>query len=307
MNRATKLLVIAGPTAGGKSALGLELAERLNGEIISGDSMQLYRGLSSGVAKPDAAEQRRVKHHLIDVFDFSVPVDVYRYLELAELAIDEVSLHGALPVVVGGTGMYLKALLYGLDELPGDAVVRKELDRLYDNESGEAELKRLVLECDPVSYERWEKHRRKLIRALEVFRVSGRRLSELQSGEKRLRCDAKMFILLPEREELKRRIAARTAKMLQDGWIEEAGSAIKAGLLESPTARQALGYDIIGEYLSGRLSYEEMSDRIITKTWQFARRQFTWFRHQHPEGEVISYPLDVDKLCAEIELWRGMK
>lgn len=307
MNRATKLLVIAGPTAGGKSALGLELAARLNGEIISGDSMQLYRGLSIGVAKPDAAEQRRVKHHLIDVFDFSVPVDVYRYLELAELAIDEVSLHGALPVVVGGTGMYLKALLYGLDELPGDAVVRKELDRLYDNESGEAELKRLVLECDPVSYERWEKHRRKLIRALEVFRVSGRRLSELQSGEKRLRCDAKMFILLPEREELKRRIAARTAKMLQDGWIEEAGSAIKAGLLESPTARQALGYDIIGEYLSGRLSYEEMSDRIITKTWQFARRQLTWFRHQHPEGEVISYPLDVDKLCAEIELWRGMK
>lgn len=307
MNRATKLLVIAGPTAGGKSALGLELAERLNGEIISGDSMQLYRGLSIGVAKPDAAEQRRVKHHLIDVFDFSVPVDVYRYLELAEPAIDEVSLRGSLPVVVGGTGMYLKALLYGLDELPGDAVVRKELDRLYDNESGEAELKRLVLECDPVSYERWEKHRRKLIRALEVFRVSGRRLSELQSGEKRLRCDAKMFILLPEREELKRRIAARTAKMLQDGWIEEAGSAIKAGLLESPTARQALGYDIIGEYLSGRLSYEEMSDRIITNTWQFARRQFTWFRHQHPEGEVISYPLDVDKLCAEIELWRGMK
>ena len=143
MNRATKLLVIAGPTAGGKSALGLEFAERLNGEIISGDSMQLYRGLSIGVAKPDAAEQRRVKHHLIDVFDFSVPVDVYRYLELAEPAIDEVSLHGALPVVVGGTGMYLKALLYGLDELPGDAVVRKELDRSYDNESGEAELKRL--------------------------------------------------------------------------------------------------------------------------------------------------------------------
>ena len=105
MNRATKLLVIAGPTAGGKSALGLELAERLNGEIISGDSMQLYRGLSIGVAKPDAAEQRRVKHHLIDVFDFSVPVDVYRYLELAEPAIDEVSLRGSLPVVVGGTGM----------------------------------------------------------------------------------------------------------------------------------------------------------------------------------------------------------
>lgn len=307
MNRATKFLVIAGPTAGGKSALGLALAERLNGEIISGDSMQLYRGLSIGVAKPDTAEQRRVKHHLIDVFDFSVPVDVYRYLELAELAIDEVSLRGALPMVVGGTGMYLKALLYGLDELPGDAVVRKELDRLYDNESGEAELKRLVLECDPVSYERWEKHRRKLIRALEVFRVSSRRLSDLQSGEKRLRCNAKMFILLPEREELKRRIAARTVKMLQDGWIEEAGSAIKAGLLESPTACQALGYDIIGEYLSGRLSYEEMSDRIITKTWQFARRQITWFRHQHPEGEVISYPLDVDKLCAEIELWRGMK
>lgn len=306
MNRATKLLVIAGPTAGGKSALGLELAERLSGEIISGDSMQLYRGLSIGVAKPDAEERRRVRHHLIDVFDFPEPVDVYRYLELAERAIEEVARRGALPVVVGGTGMYLKALLYGLDDLPGDGAVRRELDRLYDNAGGEVELKRLVRECDPVSYERWRKHRRKLIRVLEVFRVSGRRLSELQSGEKALRCDAKVLLLLPERDELKRRIAERTEKMLKSGWIEEAERAIKAGLLESPTARQALGYDIIGEYLSGGLSYEAMSDRIITKTWQFARRQFTWFRHQHPEGEVISYPLAIDKLCAEIKLWRGM-
>ena len=267
--------------------------------------MQLYRGLSIGVAKPDLSEQRRVRHHLIDVFDFSEPVDVYRYLSLAESAIEDIAGRGVLPVLVGGTGMYLKALLYGLDELPGDAALRQELDRLYDNAAGEAELKRLVLACDPCFYGRWQNHRRKLIRALEVFRVSGRRLSELQMGGGRsLRYDAKVFILMPERDELKRRISERALKMLESGWIEEAAGAIKAGLLESPTARQALGYDIIGEYLSGGLSYEELCGRIITKTWQFARRQLTWFRHQHPEGEVISYPLDWEKLCAEIARWR---
>ncbi len=307
MNRLNKLLVIGGPTAGGKSALGLELAERLGGEIISGDSMQLYRGLSIGVAKPSVEEQRRVRHHLIDVFDFSEPVDVYRYLELAERAISEISSRGVLPVVVGGTGMYLKALLYGLDDLPGDASVRMELDRLYDNAAGEDELKRLVRECDPCSYERWHGHRRKLIRVLEVFRVSGRRLSDLQSGAKSLRYDCKMLILLPEREELKRRIAERTDNMLDSGWIAEAERAINAGLLESPTARQALGYDIIWAYLSGDLSYDAMRERIVTKTWQFARRQLTWFRHQHPEGEEISYPLDMDKLIAEITRWREIK
>jgi tRNA dimethylallyltransferase len=288
-----KVLVITGPTASGKSELALRIAAETGGEIISADSMQLYKGLDIGTAKPSAEERRRTPHHLLDVFDFSVRVDVYTFLELAERAIREIHSRNRLPVVTGGTGMYIRALLYGLDPLPGDRGLRAELDRLYDHDAGFARLKEIMREKSPDDYERWHTHRRKLIRAFEVYTLTGQSMTGLQTLRKpQLRYDAAVWNLVRDREELKQRIALRTGRMLEMGWIDEARTAIAGGLLQSPTAWQALGYGIIGEYLSGAIDYETMRRRIVTATWQFARRQITWFNHQHPEAVHQPYPWD---------------
>jgi tRNA dimethylallyltransferase len=290
MNR---LLVITGPTASGKSELALRIAAETGGEIISADSMQLYKGLDIGTAKPSAEDCRKVPHHLIDVFDFSKRVDVYTFLELAEQAIRDIHARNRLPIVAGGTGMYIRALLYGLDPLPADRELRAELDRLYDNDAGFARLKDIVREKSPGDYERWHDHRRKLIRALEVHTITGRSMSELQTmHEPQLRYNATVWNLTRDREELKQRIAIRTGRMLENGWIDEAAAAIGKGLLQSPTAWQALGYSVIAEYLDGAIDYETMHRRIVTATWQFARRQITWFKHQHPEAVHQPYPWD---------------
>ena len=296
-----ELVVIAGATASGKSALAMALARRFNAEIISGDSMQLYRHLDIGTAKPTASERSEVPHHLLDIFDISEPVDVYRFLDLAEEAIKGVSARGALPIVAGGSGMYLKSLLYGLDDLPGDAAVRAELDAKYDNEPGGEELKQVMAVRDPEALAKWGGHRRKLIRALEVLTVSGTSLLTLQRGERALRYRARVLVLELPREVLKSRIAERTRAMLEAGWVAEAESAINAGLMATPTAHQALGYSVIGEFLAGRMGYEEMESTIVTKTWQFARRQLTWFKHQHPEAEFIRYDIGIDEVISLIQ------
>ncbi|MEA4861996.1 MAG: tRNA (adenosine(37)-N6)-dimethylallyltransferase MiaA [Victivallaceae bacterium] len=295
------LLVIAGPTASGKSALALELAGRLNLEIISGDSMQLYRGLDIGTAKPTATERRLVPHHLIDLFAFSERVDVFRFVKLAGDCIESVAARGNLPCVVGGTGLYLKSLIYGLDDLPADSAVRARIDAQYAAGDRFEELKKVMAARDPVSLTRWEKNQRRLLRALEVLTVSGRSISELQSGPRPARYRTLTLVLDWERDELKRRIAERTGKMLGSGWLEEARIAIAGGLLDSPTARQAIGYDLIAEYLAGNMTRNALAARIATVTWQLARRQLTWFRHQHPEAEWVECPADPDAVAERVE------
>ena len=138
-----------GPTASGKSSLALYLSEMLNGEIVSVDSMQIYSGLDIGTAKPTAEEQKKIPHHLIDLCSFNERFDVYRYVKAAELAISDIQARGKLPVLCGGTGMYFKALLYGLDPLPGDTELRARLDAEYDHEEGHEKLKKLMREIDP--------------------------------------------------------------------------------------------------------------------------------------------------------------
>ncbi len=295
------LLVIAGPTASGKSSLALELAGRLKLEIISGDSMQFYRGLDIGTAKPTAAERRLVPHHLIDLFDLSERVDVFRFVKLAGACVEEIASRGGLPCVVGGTGLYLKSLIYGLDDLPGDPSVRAGLDAQYGAPDRFDELKRIMAVRDPGSLARWEKNHRRLLRALEVLTVSGRSIGELQSGPRRPCYRVLTLVLDWDRGELRRRIAERTGKMLDSGWIDEARFAIANGLLESPTARQALGYGLIGEYLAGRLDRDGLAARISTATWQLARRQLTWFRHQHPEAEWIVCPADPEAIAERVK------
>lgn len=296
-----KLIVITGPTASGKSEISLEIARKFSGEIISADSMQLYKGLDIGAAKPDRREREIVPHHLIDLFDISERLDVFRYVELADRAICEIRKRGHIPVIAGGTGMYIRALLYGLDPLPSNPELRTKLDAEFDSESGFEKLKELMAVKDPGDYQRWKQHRRKLIRALEVFEITGKSITELQKTWKEnptLRYDVFARTLVWDRETLKQRIEIRTGKMLQSGWIDEAEEMIKQGLLNSPTAHQALGYKIIAEYLRGGIDYETMRARIITSTWQYARRQITWFKNQHPESIPINMPADMENLMA---------
>ena len=229
-----------------------------------------------------------IPHHLVGCFDFHERIDVFMFQRLADAAIAEIRRRGRLPVLAGGTGLYLRALLYGLDDLPADPGLRQELDAAYDSEAGETALKRRMAELDPAGLARWENCRRRLIRALEVRLLTGKSILELQKNPfDRLRYPVRAWRLDPEPEVLRERIARRARRMLETGWIEEAERAIASGLLETPTAHQALGYRLIAEHLAGRFDFEELHARISTATWQLARRQRTWFRHQHPEAEPL--------------------
>jgi tRNA dimethylallyltransferase len=305
MKRKTmKIIIITGPTASGKSEISLEIARRFSGEIISADSMQLYKGLDIGAAKPDKREMEIVPHHLIDLFEISERLDVFRYVELADKAICEIRKRGHVPIVAGGTGMYVRALLYGLDPLPSNPELRTKLDAEFDSEEGFEKLKELMSVKDPGDFQRWKQHRRKLIRALEVFEITGKSITELQKTWKEnptLRYDVFARTLAWDRETLKQRIEARTDKMLRFGWIDEAKELIKHGLLSSPTAHQALGYKTIAGYLDGIINYKTMRAKIITSTWQYARRQITWFKNQHPESKPVNMPADLEKLMGEIK------
>ena len=286
--RDNEILVIAGATASGKSALALEAAQALDGEIISVDSMQLYRDLPIGTAQPSIEEKSAVPHWLTGIYELDERAEVLRYCSEADAAIAAVRAQGKLPVLCGGTGLYLKALLYGLDDLPSDRELRRELDEKYDSPEGEKALFERIRAVDPAGFERWKDCRRRLIRALEVYLITGKSIIELQQGRREtLRYSVRSFIIERESGELKERIALRAHKMLASGWIEEAEAAIKKGLFSTPTAHQALGYKLINGFLCGEFDLEKLHEKISTATWQYARRQRTWFRHQPPSPDEI--------------------
>ena len=280
------LKVIAGPTASGKSSMALEIAEKCNGEIVSVDSMQLYRIIPIGTAQPDAADKARVPHHLVGIYEIAERAEVYTFTELADKAIREIIERNHIPILCGGTGLYLKSLLYGLDNLPGDEALKKSLDKEYDDPAMLAELQaRLIALGDQMVVDKFTNNRRRLIRALEIRIITGKSILDLQKEYQmtlRYKLDDAVY-MVHDRSVLQERIAKRTRQMLKAGWIEEAENAIKAGLLTSPTAHQALGYKLIARYLEGEFDLAKLEELIITATWQYARRQQTWFRHQHPE------------------------
>ncbi|MBR2364176.1 MAG: tRNA (adenosine(37)-N6)-dimethylallyltransferase MiaA [Lentisphaeria bacterium] len=281
--------VIMGPTASGKSSLAMILAEKYNGEIVSADSMQIYRGLDIGTAKPTADDRRKIPHHLLDIAEITEKYDVFSFRSAAEKAVTDIRKRGKLPVIAGGTGLYMRALLYGLDDLPSSPELRKELDEKYDNEEHFPELLAIMERSAPNDAAAFRDHRRKLIRAHELYLLTGKEMTFLQQAWKRsARKDARSFVLVWENSFLKERIALRCREMLDSGWIGEAESFIRNGLLDAPTAWQVLGYKQIGQYLAGLLEKEELFEKISIATWQYARRQNTWFRTQHPEAVRIS-------------------
>ncbi len=291
--------IIAGATASGKSALALEMARRFDAEIVSADSMQLYRSLDIGTAKPTPEEMRQVRHHLVDVFEIDEPVTVSRYRELALAAVAEIRARGKKVIVCGGSGLYLKTLLMGMDDLPADRELRERIEKEFPDIPA---ARRKLLQLDPAAGELPASlSLRRLQRLLEITMLTGS-LPAPGKGFREQAFPAVMWYLRWEREELKRRIARRTDAMLAAGWIEETRRLLRMGLADAPTARQALGYPVIAEFLAGKLTAGQLRDTLVTRTWQFARRQMTWFAHQHPEALAIPMPLDTAAVTGWAEL-----
>ena len=272
-------IFIAGPTAVGKTSLSLELAQRLKGEIISVDSMQVYRGLNIGTAKPSADERERIPHHLIDHIELGQTFDVQQFVQQATLTQQEIQKRSNTPIFSGGTGLYFKALINGLDSLPpSDEALRKELEQIP--------LPELLLELsklDPVWFEKIDqKNPRRVVRAIEIIRLTGKPVSAQRTTWKESQPDTKQPLIVLSRspETLRHRIEARVDKMFTDGLVSETRALLEIGLKENETASRALGYRQVIEFLANVRSLDDTIALVKTKTWQFARRQSTWFRKQ---------------------------
>lgn len=277
-------IFLAGPTAVGKSEIALMLAEKIGGEIISVDSMQVYRGLDIGTAKPSAEERARVRHHLIDVVDLTEPFDAARFVQWSNAAAVEIQSRGRVPIFCGGTGFYFKAFLEGLGEAPSsNEQLRAELEAMPLEE-----LLKELAEKDPETFEKIDrKNPRRVIRAVEVIRLTGRKFSEQRADWKKSpqstvrspRSNA-VIGLARESADLRSRIDERVDVMFARGLVEETRGLLEGGLAQNKTAMQALGYRQVVEHLRGEHSLPETIELVKIKTRQFAKRQMTWFRRQ---------------------------
>ena len=294
MNGAT--IYLTGATASGKSALAMHLAKRLGGEIISVDSMQVYCGLNIGTAKPSSEEQAEVPHHLIDVAELSEAFDAAQFVRLAKSASESISSRGRIPIFCGGTGLYFRALMEGLgNSPPSDELLRDELS-LLPFESLVAELKIK----DPKAAKQIDlKNPRRVLRAVEVIRLTGRPYSEQRIGwDKLKRAPENLFCINREVDVLNQRIHKRVDEMFSLGLIEETQFLIKQGLRDNRNACQALGYRQVLDLLDGELSLESVVNKVKIKTRQFAKRQRSWFRNQM-KCDLLDWPEDenVDSFC----------
>jgi tRNA dimethylallyltransferase len=274
-------LILTGPTGSGKSALALDLAERIDAEIIALDSMTLYRGMDIGTAKPTPDEQRRVRHHLIDVLDPSESASVAWYLEQASQCVADIRQRGKRPLFVGGTPFYLKAMLFGLfDSPPTDASVRRRWETMAETEGGE-KLHRQLQQVDPITAARLHPNDvRRVVRALEVFELTGQPISSLQQqwdGQPTQR--ARLLCVEMDRELLYHRINRRVEAMMAAGWLEEVRQLRQRWPNLSREAGKALGYRELGRVLDGQTTLAEAVNLIQMRSRQFAKRQMTWFRH----------------------------
>jgi len=272
---------IAGPTAVGKSEIAVSLAEQLGGEIISADSMQVYRRLDLGTAKPSPADRARVPHHLIDILDLNESFDAAQFVRRAQQAVAEIQARGQVPIFCGGTGLYFKAYLEGLGEAPpADAKVRAELEAM-PLENLLAELR----ERDPAAFEKIDrKNLRRVVRALEVIRLTGKPFSaqraEWKPDSASRDPESRFLCLTRPSFDLHARINARVDAMFQRGLVAETRDLLQRGLMENKTAMQAIGYRQVVEHLRGERSLPETIELVKIRTRQFAKRQLTWFRAQ---------------------------
>lgn len=287
---------LTGVTATGKTRIALALAERLNAEIISLDSMAIYRGMDVGTAKPTAEQQAAVPHHLIDVVDADEDYSVAQYVDAAHAKIAEIRGRGREVLFVGGTPLYLKALLRGLFEgPPANWELRQEIEREVAEVGNEALHARLE-QIDPVAASAIHpRDTRRLIRALEVFRATGQPIShqQMEFDDSRKAEDCRVFVLRRPKDEQNARINERVEEMVERGLIEEVERLTAGGRQLGRTASQAVGYREVGEFLAGERDRASMLERIKTRTRQFAKRQGVWFRSL-PECRFVDIEGEVD-------------
>ncbi len=270
------IIVICGPTASGKTALGIEVAKKTNGEIISCDSMQIYKDMDIGTAKPTSEERKMAKHHLIDFVSPDERYTVADFKRDATEVIEDVISRGKTPILVGGTGLYINSLIYNIEyeDDPLDLEYRKELE-----ETNLSELYELALKIDSKAMEKISKNDRKRIsRVLEIYHSTGKTKTELEKeSRKELKYDYRIFVLSMDREILYDRINRRVDIMINEGLIEEVQNILKK-YDEFPTAMQGLGYKEVVQYFNHELTKEEMIEKIKQESRRYAKRQITWFK-----------------------------
>lgn len=277
-----KVIVIAGPTASGKTALSIEVAKKINGEIISSDSMQIYKEMNIGTAKVTEDEMQGIKHYLVDFVSPEQRYTVSNFKQDAENAIEEILSKGKTPIIVGGTGLYINSLIYGIEypEMNFDEEYRNELMKIAETEEGLKKLYDKAVEIDSKAMEIIsENDKKRIIRVLEIFKATGKNKTEneILSRKKGVKYDYKVFALNMDREILYDRINYRVDKMIEQGLIEEVKTLVSK-YDRFTTSMQAIGYKEVQEFLNEEITYDEMLEKIKQGSRNYAKRQLTWFR-----------------------------
>ena len=278
------LIVLTGPTAAGKTGLSIELAKRINGAIISADSMQVYRHMDIGSAKITKEEMDQIPHYLIDVLEPYEEFSVHLFKQMAEKALAEIYANGMIPIIVGGTGFYIQALLYDIQftDTDTDTEYREKMEELAE-QNGADWLHSRLREVDPEAAEQIHANNvKRVIRALEYFHQTGQKISEHNAEERQRTSPYRhvYFVLNRDRAELYRRIDLRVDIMLENGLLDEVKKLKDMGYTKDMVAMKGLGYKEILDYLSGEITLDEAIYRIKRDTRHFAKRQLTWFRRE---------------------------
>ena len=276
-----KVIVICGPTASGKTALSIELAKKVNGEIISCDSMQIYKDMNIGTAKPTIEEMQGIKHYLLDFVSPNERYSVADFKKDAKNAIKEILSKGKVPIIVGGTGLYLDSLIYEIEyqNIEFDEKYRKELEQEVE-EKGLEELYEQAKKIDPVAIEKISKNdKKRILRILEIYHATGKNKTEqeIESRKNEVEYDYKVYAISWDREELYARINKRVDLMIEQGLIDEVKNILQK-YEQFATAMQGLGYKEVVDYLQSNCTKQEMIEKIKMETRRYAKRQMTWFR-----------------------------
>lgn len=304
------VLVISGPTAVGKTALGIQVARALDGEILSADSMQIYRRMDIGTAKPSESEKGGIPHHMLDIAEPQEPWSVARWTEAAVEAVEGIFSRGKLPVFVGGSGLYMDSLLRGLDfsAIPGSSGVRERLSAEYDRLGGEVFRQKLAA-VDPLRAEKLAPaDKKRLVRALEIFELTGETITEhdLRTQTRPPRYSSlRIALSMRDRAALYRRIDERVDAMISAGLREEVHRLLAEGLSAKDTAMQAIGYKELAAVFTGTASEEDAIETIKRESRRYAKRQLTWLRRDKGLHWLFreDYPQPDALLSAVLSLW----
>ncbi|CDD37661.1 tRNA dimethylallyltransferase [Clostridium sp. CAG:356] len=296
-----KVIVICGPTASGKTTLSIQLAQKINGEIISSDSMQIYKDMNIGTAKPDQQEMQGIKHYLLDFVEPNQRYSVADYKKDAENAIEDILQKGKVPIIVGGTGLYVDSLIYGIEypNIEFDENYRKKLEKRAEKE-GLEKLYEKAKKIDPQAMKKISRNdQKRILRVLEIYNATGKTKTEqeIESRKNEVKYDYRVFAINMDREKLYDRINKRVDIMIQKGLIEEVENLLKK-YNEFPTAMQGLGYKEVVEYIQGKVLKEDMIENIKRESRRYAKRQITWFKKN--KQTIWIGPNDLQMILNEI-------